>query len=113
MFFDRNEIHIQAFVDFINGKLISDHSSCSTFHDFTILSLYKIKNKKLTEVRNSKQWTPEVSEISKILKFSDFIISNSPNKDASQRRGSYLLSIVIPLRSGIAGGQPRYLSPGT
>ena len=27
MFFDRNEIHIQAFVDFINGKLIIFQSS--------------------------------------------------------------------------------------
>ena len=34
MFFDRNEIHIQAFVDFIHGKLMSGHSSSSTFHDF-------------------------------------------------------------------------------
>ena len=34
MFFDRNEIHIQAFVDFIDGKLMSGHSSSSTFHDF-------------------------------------------------------------------------------
>ena len=34
MFSDRNEIHIQAFVDFINGKLMSGHSSSSTFHHF-------------------------------------------------------------------------------
>ena len=27
MFFDRNEIHLQAFVDFINGKLIIFQSS--------------------------------------------------------------------------------------
>ena len=32
--FDQNEIHIQAFVDLINGKLMSGHSSSSTFHDF-------------------------------------------------------------------------------
>ena len=37
MCFDRNEIHIQAFVDFINGKSMSCHSSSSTFHDFKIL----------------------------------------------------------------------------
>ena len=34
MFFDRNEIHIQAFVHLINGKLMSGHSSSSTFHHF-------------------------------------------------------------------------------
>ena len=34
MFFDRNKIHIQAFVHFINGELMSGHSSSSTFHDF-------------------------------------------------------------------------------
>ena len=42
--FDRNEIHIRAFVDFINGKFISGHSSSSTFHDFKILSFLIIKN---------------------------------------------------------------------
>ena len=45
-FFDRNEIHIQAFVDFIDGKLMSGHCSPSTFHDFKIFSSSKIKNKK-------------------------------------------------------------------
>ena len=41
--FDRNAIHIQAFVHFINGKLMSGHSSSSTFHDFqeVILSNYQ------------------------------------------------------------------------
>ena len=34
MSFDRNEIHIQAFVHFITGKLIPGHSSSSTFHNF-------------------------------------------------------------------------------
>ncbi len=29
--FYRNKIHIQAFVDFINGKLMSGHSSSSIF----------------------------------------------------------------------------------
>ena len=43
--FDRNESLIQAFVDFIIGKLMSGHSSSSTFHDFGICSFYKTKNK--------------------------------------------------------------------
>ena len=42
--FDRNEIHIQVFVNFINEKLMSGHSSSSTFHDFENLSYYKVKN---------------------------------------------------------------------
>ena len=73
MFFDRNEIHIQAFVDFINGKLMSGHSSSSTFHDFTILSFYKI-DKSENESLKLEKWTPKVSEISKILKISDYQI---------------------------------------
>ena len=44
--FDRNEIHIQASVDFINGKLISGHSSSSTFHDLAIITYSKIKKYK-------------------------------------------------------------------
>ena len=36
MFFDRNEIHIQAFVDFINGKLIIFRSSSPQKHIFQI-----------------------------------------------------------------------------
>ena len=41
--FNRTEIHIQACVDFIGGKLISGHSSSSTFHDFqeVVLSNYQ------------------------------------------------------------------------
>ena len=34
MLFDRYEIHIKAFVNFTNGKLMSGHSSSSTFHVF-------------------------------------------------------------------------------
>ena len=45
MHFDRNEIHIQAFVAFIDGRLISARSSSSTFNDFKISAYYKIKNK--------------------------------------------------------------------
>ena len=46
MNFDRNELHIQVFVDFTNGKLMSGHSSSSTFHDFEISSFLIIKNQK-------------------------------------------------------------------
>ena len=53
--FDRYEIQIQAFVDLIKGKLyqviprlrllklISGHSSSSTFHDLKVLSFLIIK----------------------------------------------------------------------
>ena len=37
MFFDRNEIHIQAFVDFMNGKLIIFRSSSPQKH---IIQIY-------------------------------------------------------------------------
>ena len=42
-----------------------------------------------------------------------YIYIYSPNKDASQGRGSYFSSIVIRLCFRIAGRQPRYLSLGT
>ena len=57
MFFNRNEIHIQASVDFINGKLMSGHSSSSTFHDlriFIISDYQKIKNSKFQNFKKSK-----------------------------------------------------------
>ena len=54
MFFDRNKIHIQAFVDFINGKLMSGHSSSSTFHDFKILSFLIINETGILNFKNSK-----------------------------------------------------------
>ena len=44
MFFDRYEIHIQAFVDFINGKLIIFQSSSPQKHIFKyILKLFFFK----------------------------------------------------------------------
>ena len=49
MFFDRNEIHIQAFVDFINGKLIIFQSSSPQKHIFQIYTqniFKKTKSKK-------------------------------------------------------------------
>ena len=57
--FDRYEIHIQAFVDFINGKLMSGHSSSSTFHDFQefIISNYqnfRSSNLRIFKFRNFK-----------------------------------------------------------
>ena len=52
MFFDRNEIHIQAFVDFINGKLIIFRSSSSQYifiHD--ILKIRQlIQQEKVTKM---------------------------------------------------------------
>ena len=54
MFFDRYEIHIQAFVDFINGKWMSGHSSSSTFHDFQISSFLIIKNPGTLTFKNSE-----------------------------------------------------------
>ena len=50
-------IHIQAFVDFINGKLMSGDSSSSTFHDFQefIVSNYqKFRNSKFQSFKVSK-----------------------------------------------------------
>ena len=65
MFFDRNEIHIQAFVDFMNGKLMSGHSSSSTFHDF---QEFIISNYQKIRKYEFQKWTAKVSETSKILK---------------------------------------------
>ena len=49
MLVDRNEIPIQAFVDFINGKLMSGHSSSSTFHDFQEFSISNDQNSRNSE----------------------------------------------------------------
>ena len=65
--FDRNEIGIQAFVDFIDGKFMSGHSSSSTFHDFQEFIISNYKNQ---EFWISENWTPEVSEISNNSKMS-------------------------------------------
>ena len=70
MFFDRNEMHIKAFVDFIDGKLMSGHSSSSTFHDFQDAIISNYQNSGILNFKDSK-WTALVSEISQILKFSD------------------------------------------
>ena len=51
MFFDRNEIHIQAFVDFINGKLMSGDSSSSTFHDFQEFTISNYQNFRPSNLR--------------------------------------------------------------
>ena len=59
--FDRYEIHIQAFVDFIHGKLMSGHSSSSTFHDFQefIISNYqKIRNSEFQKSTNGQLMFP-------------------------------------------------------
>ena len=51
MFFDRNEIHIQAFVDFINGKLIIFRSSSpqTYFEDIYSKNRYKIDTKHISK----------------------------------------------------------------
>ena len=69
MFFDRNEIRIQAFVHFINGKLMSGDSSSSTFHhfqEFIISNYQKFRN---SEFQKFKKWKAKVSKISKFLSF--------------------------------------------
>ena len=73
MFFDRNEIHIQAFVDFINGKLIIFQSSSPQKY-------FWVNIKKCF----SKQWWVYLSRILKTSKFSDTHISkNNIFKDDS------------------------------
>ena len=52
---DRIEINIQAFVDVINGKLMSCHSSSSTFHDFKISSFLNIRSSGILNFKNSKR----------------------------------------------------------
>ena len=51
MFFDRYEIHIQAFVDFINGKLIIFQSSSPQkyFEDIYSKNIYKIYTKYISK----------------------------------------------------------------
>ena len=70
MFLGRCESHIQAFVNFINGKLSSSHSSSSTFHDSKIYHFIKKENQIKNKYKIEK-WTPEISEISKIVKSQD------------------------------------------
>ena len=74
MFFDRNEIHIQAFEDFINGKSMSGQSSSSTFHyfhEFIISNYQEIRN---SEFQKFKKWLLGFSEFRKNrqFQFSDF-----------------------------------------
>ena len=76
MLFDRSEIHIQAFVDFINGKFMSGHSSSSTFHDFTIFSFYKITNEK-SQVQNSKKGHLRLPRFRKFSNFQIIIYEKS------------------------------------
>ena len=46
-FFDRYEIHIQAFEEILTAKLMSGDSSSLTFHDFKISSFLIIKSSKI------------------------------------------------------------------
>ena len=80
MLLDRNEIHIQAFVDFINGKLMSGHSSSSTFHDFIISSYSKINKKKKEKQKQKNKGSQKNLEVRytgfpEFLRFSDSQIS--------------------------------------
>ena len=54
MFFDRDEIHIQAFGEMPPAKLMSGDSSSSTFHCFQELSILiiKISNLRIFKFRN-------------------------------------------------------------
>ena len=45
MFFDRYEIHIQAFEEILTAKLMPGDSSSLTSHDSKIVSFLIIKNK--------------------------------------------------------------------
>ena len=62
MLFDRNEIHIQAFVDFINGQLMSGHSSSSAVHDFQeifISNYQKFRNSEFQKVKSGQLMLPK------------------------------------------------------
>ena len=72
MFFDTNEIHIQAFVDFINGKLIIFQSSSPQkyFEDIYSTNIYKIYTKYIQNIDpkiNSKNGGFAFRKFSKIL----------------------------------------------
>ena len=54
MLFDRNEIRIQAFVDFIDGKLMSGHSSSSTFHAFQEFIIFNYQKTGILNFKNLK-----------------------------------------------------------
>ena len=72
MFFDRYEIHIQAFVDFINGKLIIFRSSSSQniICKFNIFKISKFQDFKISKVQKVGY--------THVLKFSDFLILRFP-----------------------------------
>ena len=57
MFFDRNEIHIQAFGEIPPAKWMSGDSSSSTFHhfqEFIIFNYQKFRNSKFQSFKDSK-----------------------------------------------------------
>ena len=74
MFFDRNKINIQAFVDFIHGKLVSGHSSSSTFHDFQEFIISNYQKTGILNFKKSKSGHLMFPEFRKFRKFqfSDF-----------------------------------------
>ena len=69
MFFDRNEIHIQAFQEIPPAKLIPGDSSSSTFHDFQESIILKYQKFRNSEFQKFKKWTLKVSGIAKFLSF--------------------------------------------
>ena len=54
MFFDRYEIHIQAFEEILTAKLMSGDSSSLTFHDFKILSFLIIRISTIQSFKSSE-----------------------------------------------------------
>ena len=72
--FDRNYIHIQALVDFINGNLMSGHSSSSTFHDFQEFTIFDYQKTGILNFKNSKSGHLRFPELrnSQNFQFSDF-----------------------------------------
>ena len=69
MFFDRNEIHIQAFQEIPPAKLMSGDSLSSTYHDFQEFIISTYQKSRHSEFQKFKKWTPNVSGVSKFSKF--------------------------------------------
>ena len=60
MFFDTNKIHIQAFVNFINGKLIMFQSSSPQKTYFS--NIYTLKNKKIKKRKTKKNKKKQITK---------------------------------------------------
>ena len=73
MFFDRNEIHIQAFGEIPPAKLMSGDSSSSTFHDFQEFIIcnhqnFRSSNLRIFKFRNFKNRKVRYTGLPKISK---------------------------------------------